>query len=230
MCDACRNELTDAVMSVADWMAAHGVRAHGELSQHIDAIKTLNYYGRALDKAVTDFYGGKADAGQFIDKMIDLIDGQLTRAWHEGMRNVGLDPAQEMLVVYEKQLRGIINAEYDRVLDFAQAIEDARKAGLPVGPLRDRTELWVNRYTQVVNEAQVTTAPGKRYEWQYGDTKQHCGTCLALHGVVATGDAWAASGVKPQSPPNPRLECGGWRCRCRLVPTDKPATDTGIPA
>lgn len=222
------DELTDAVMSVADWMAAHGVQHTGELSQHIDAIKTIGYYGRALDKAVVDFYGNKLEAGQFIDKMITLIDGQLTRAWNEGMRNVGLDPLRDMLPIHEQQLRGIVNGEYDRVLDFAQAIEDARKAGLPVKPLLDRTELWVNRYTQVVNEAQVSTRPNEVFEWQYGDTKRHCSTCLALHGTVATGAMWAASGVKPQSPPNPRLECGGWRCRCRLVKTDKPISENGV--
>ena len=226
MCDQ-HDELTDAVMSVADWMAAHGIKSTGDLSQHIDALKTEAFYKRSLDKAIVDFYNGKLDAGGFLDKMIALVEGQLTKAWNEGFRNMGVDPLTDMIAQQRARLQQIINGEFDHVLDFAQAIEDARKAGLPVAPLRARAEYWVNRYTQVVNEAQVLAKPTEYFEWQYGDTKRHCGTCLALNGTVLAGMVWATIPYKPQKPPNPFLECGGWRCRCRLVKTDR--EPTGLP-
>lgn len=214
------DKLTDAVMSVADWMAAHGVKSTHELGQHVDALKTEAYYQRALDQAVRDFYGGKIDAGAFIDKQMSLVEGQLTRAWNEGMRAVGLDPVKDMTGAYQRQLDDVISKEMNYILDFAADIEAAAKAGTPIDPLRARVEYWVNRYTQVVNEAQIACKPIDLYEWQYGDVIRHCDTCAELNGVVMTGKEWHDSPFHPQQPPNERLDCGGWRCRCRLVPTE----------
>lgn len=62
-----------------------------------------------------------------------------------------------------------------------------------------------------------------RYKWQYGDT-EHCTDCLALNDVVLTASEWRRIGIRPQSPD---LECGGWRCKCRFVPTDEPSVGIG---
>lgn len=70
---------------------------------------------------------------------------------------------------------------------------------------------------------------GPRLVWRLGATEQHCATCFALDGTVATVTAWGASGLRPQAAPNPRLECGGWRCDCSLTPTDQELTLGGIP-
>src|SRR5512137_1880428 len=58
-----------------------------------DALKTEAYYNRALNQAVLEFYRDEMDAGEFIDEMIRLIEGQFERAWNEGSRDVGVDPA-----------------------------------------------------------------------------------------------------------------------------------------
>ena len=188
----------------------------------------MAYYQRALWSSTRDFHAGDMEAGEFIDDMIRLIEGQMRRAWNEGMRNVGLDPKRDMTPAYEGRLQEIINSEFDHVLDFASDIEKAAQDGKPVEPFRGRVDMWTNRYTEVVNTAQIVTKPKQRYRWQYGDT-DHCSTCYALHGTVATGTDWQNSIYKPQSPPNPALECGGWRCQCQLVPTDEPLTPGGIP-
>lgn len=45
-----------------------------------------------------------------------------------------------------------------------------------------------------------------------------------LNGIVAYAREWNEYGIHPQSPPNDLLECGGWRCQCRLVSTAKRVT------
>lgn len=222
------HSLSDAIVSVADWMKANDLALPTDLAANIEAIKTQAYFQRALWDYTRKFHTGDMDVSTFLDKFIALVEDQARRAWNEGMRNVGLDP-KDITVQQRARLQEIVNNEFNHVLDFASAIEAARNEGKPADPFKGRCDLWANRYPNIVNEAQAYCAPNDRYEWIYGDTIQHCSSCAQLNGIVATGDQWRMSGVMPQNPPNPRLECGGWRCRCRLVRTDKPLTETGIP-
>ena len=223
------HSLSDAVVSVADWMKANDIALPTDLAVKIEAVKTQAYFQRALWDYTRKFHAGSMDVSTFLDKFIALVEDQARRAWNEGMRNVGQDPAN-MSIPQRARLQEIINQEFNHVLDFASAIEAAKNEGKPVDPFKARVDLWANRYPNIVNEAQAYCAPYDRFRWEYGDTKDHCSTCYTLNGIVATGQQWQMSGLMPQNPPNHRLECGGWRCRCRLVPTQDPLTETGIPA
>ena len=219
--------LSDAVVSVADWMKANDIALPSDLAANIEHVKTQAYFQRALWSYVRAFHSG-GDVSEFLDKFIVLIEDQARRAWNEGMRNVGLDP-RNITIDQRSRLQEIVNQELNRVLEFASDIENARIEGKPVDPFKARVDLWANRYPNIVNEAQAYCKPYDLFVWRYGDTMRHCSTCAQLNGIVATGDNWRMSGVMPQNPPNPRLECGGWRCRCRLEPTTEPPTSTGIP-
>lgn len=226
--DTAKDDLANAVVSVADWMKANGLRLPTDLAHHIAELKTRGAWERQIWNDVREFYGNKQDVGAFIDSMTSTIDEQLTRAWNEGMRLNGLDPLQDMTPDFEEKLQAMIDEEYNHVLDFAQAIEDARADGTPVQNLRARSELWAARYDDAVSRSLIATKPEACFEWQLGRTEQHCATCSALNGHVATGKEWQESGYQPQSPPNDALECGGWRCDCRLAPTD--AKSMGVPS
>lgn len=188
-----------------------------------EALKTANYYERALNAAVLEFYRG-GDAGEFIDEMVRLIEQQFSRAWNEGGRDVGIQP-KDHTDEDDEELQRHIDNELDHVLDFAQGIEQARINGDSVKPFQARVSLWVNRYNEMVNAAKLWFGRKERLEWRLGATEEHCEQCFALSGVIATAEAWAESGYHPQGAPNGMLECGGWRCDCDLTPTKKPATD-----
>ena len=81
--------------------------------------------------------------------------------------------------------------------------------------------MWSNRYNEVVNEAKIWFGGKQRLKWKLGATEKHCTTCQALDGIVAYASEWEQSGLKPQNPPNPNLECGGWHCDCSLETTDE---------
>ena len=225
-----RHNLTRQVLSVTDYVKSLGIVLPADLAANINAIKTEAYYEHALNRAVLDFHRGDMDSGEFIEEMVQLIEGQFTRAWNEGMRNNDLDPEKDMTDEWEGLLQEAIDNELNNVLNFAQDIENARMAGEPVGPLQQRISLWTNRYNEMVNYAMRTTRPDDRFIWRLGATEEHCDTCAALDGVIATGRDWDASGYHPQGAPNPLLECGGWRCDCRLEYTENPnVTEGGIP-
>ena len=180
-------------------------------------VKTLAYFLRTLSSMVRDLYRGDIEEGGFVDTMATLVQEQLTRAWHEGMRVNGLDPETEMEPEWEEQLQEIILNEYNYIDQFAADIVQTAKDEKPWDALLARAELWANRYTDVVNRAVLVTKEQK-LKWVYGDT-QHCDTCMALNGIVAWASEWELANVVPQSPPNEALDCGGWKCQCSLEPT-----------
>lgn len=184
-------------------------------------FKTEAHYLRVLDKAVQDLYAGEITEDDFLGTMTTLLDEQIRRAWNEGMRANELDPATDMTDEWEARIQELIDYEFDFVQQFMDDIMAARADGAGVDALRARAGLWANRYNEVVNTSKLETAePKDKFEWIYGDT-EHCDTCAALNGLVASAAEWEESGFHPQQPPNDMLTCGGWRCACSLEPTDK---------
>ncbi len=220
MSDQLRAALADGL----EWLNRHGVVTHHEI---IDAIKTVAFYQRSIETLVRDLYRG-GDLATFEDSLVELIDQQLDRAWREGMRLNDLDPAKDMTPEFEAELEDIKLRELDYVTGFGEAVQDAAQrdeaSETPNASLQGlyvRGNIWSNRYTEVVNTAALVTAePKDRLEWIYGDT-EHCETCAALNGIVASKEEWDDLGIVPQSPPNESLACGGWHCQCELRPTDK---------
>jgi hypothetical protein len=191
-----------------------------------DYVKTVAHYTRVIQRAARAFYSGRIDSGEFIGRMIEVIEVQMRKAWYEGMRANDLDPERDMKPEWENILQGVINGEFEYVLDYAADIEKAAAEGLPVSPLEARADLWANRYNEVVNLSKLTTRPHDRYKWVMGATEQHCETCAGLHGKIASAADWLGSGYRPQGR---NLACGGWRCQCRLEYTEEPPTQIGPP-
>lgn len=191
------------------------------------AYKTYTYYNRSIVGFVGSLFTDKISVDEFERVMRNLIFNQLFAAWREGMAENGLDPKKDMTKEMVKIVSDIASDEEKALPGFASDIIAARTTG-SADAILARAGLWSNRYNDVVNEAKLFTAPaGQMFEWIYGDT-EHCDTCAALNGTVASAVDWESSGYKPQSPPNDKLDCGGWRCRCKLTPTDKKPTPGGI--
>jgi len=197
------------------------------LIERLNDLKTLAQYDRQLHQYARDYFTGKADDTEFLDKMISAIGEQINRAWNEGMRSNGLDPLADKTDEMRSRIDELIRNEQDHVTGLADMINQTRERGGDITPINARVDMWARRYTDVVNQAKLETAEGKQLlEWIYGDT-EHCETCAALNGTVQTADEWAKGKYHPQQPPNEDLDCGGWRCKCQLKKTKK--KKTGLP-
>lgn len=214
----------DTFFTTAEYCLSKGVYPDAHfmaILSALDAKKTFEFFQNAIRRLVKSLYKGNVDEVEFVQVFEDLISGQLTRAWFEGMADNGLTK-EDMIEEWQASLDAIISEEFLRVYEFAQDIKAAsRLTGESIDPLLVRADLWANRYNDVVNQARLETADSKdRFEWVYGEA-EHCETCAALNGIVAFGWEWEQSGFHPQQPPNPLLDCGGWRCQCSLEPTDR---------
>jgi hypothetical protein len=208
-----------AIGYALDYVETHSIRLTPYIADRavMLGIKTADFYNRVLMTWVNDLYTKEVSEGEFVDKLAEVIDQQLTRAFNEGMRLNELDPS-EITDEQFAMLQEIIAQEYTFVDGFAA---DIASGNYTLPQLQARAGIWSNRYNDVVNQAKLETADLKdKYEWIYGDT-QHCDTCSQLNGLVATAKEWEIAGIKPQSPPNDRLSCGGWKCQCKLEPTTK---------
>jgi hypothetical protein len=202
------------------------------------AMKSFDDYKGQIYALVTDLFEGVIIESDFVDGMADIIPGNLTDAWNEGMSENGLDPDEDMLPEWQDQIDAMILSEYDYVDGFAAAI--AANAGSPepnLDAVLSRADLWAQRYTDVYNEAKIRTAEkGQRFVWEIGSTEENCWICKALNGIVAFAFEWEEAGFRPQEPPNDLLSmdrggekgCGGWRCDCSLTPTNKRRTQKAL--
>ena len=189
----------------------------------IDAIKTQGTYDSHLWAASLALFR-TGDLSAFLDTFIEEIRNQLTRAFNQGARDVGVDPSEFTRTDLD-HLESWINSEYNYVISLAQAIEDLRTTGVSLDDFRTRIRwrigLWSNRFNEVVNEARIYFGGRVRLQWQIGAAEAHCPTCSALDGLVAFAEEWDQARVRPQHPPNPHLKCEGWNCTCSLPPTER---------
>ncbi len=187
------------------------------------AVKTLEQYTRQMRQYARDYYTGKIDDGAWLDKSLAAVTGQMERAWREGMRSNGLG-AEDMDDEMQSQLDAIIQSEQDHLTNLADLINQQRASDAGMDAINARVETWAARYTDVVNRAKLESSKNNwRFEWIYGDT-EHCDTCAKLNGTVMKAWEWMESAFHPQRPPNEMLDCGGWRCKCKLERTKKKRT------
>ena len=190
-------------------------------------------YRNGIRSAVRGLWLGAFDFYQFYDAMEVTVRNGLTVAWYEGSSECGILPA-DLSPTERAAIAQAIAGELGHIDGFATEIEAGSKAnGGKVGPLLARAEMWILRYQDVVNQAKVMACADQKLEWvwqAFKATKEPCGTCRdKLNGKVKRASYWQQVGVRPQNPPNPYLECGGWECGCGLLVTDKPMSRGPLP-
>lgn len=187
--------------------------------------KTIEDFGRRLRGLAHGLWAGDIGIFDWSDSMAMAIYRGYEQAWTEGAARVGILP-EDRTPEETLKLQSTINEDLARIVGLGDFIEENTQAdNIPYGTVVSRVELWVNRYTSVANDAAVTAGADRKFIWEYGATSDHCGDCAKYEGKIHRGSLWVQVGALPQGR---TLECGGWRCDCRLVPTDAPATP-GIP-
>lgn len=176
-------------------------------------------FRRSIRAAVRGLWNGSLSIAQFGEAMQSAIKRNLTNAWTEGAAEC--DIAGDELSDEEIKARDeFIEGQYGYIGGFAGAIREGDKiSGEKLQPLFLRAEMWINRYGEVRNQAKAMACADGKLEWRTNvRCREHCSSCSRLSGKVKRGSYWNKT-ILPRSRD---LECGGFRCCCELVPTDKP--------
>lgn len=186
-------------------------------------------FATAIRKASSELWNGRYTRPGFVSRMNRIIEEWLTKAWFQGMKDVGAKP-DEISDKERQVLAQIIIANQRQVQGLANFIfMNNRGRGGRWRIISNRISLWANAYNNTRNRAKTMTKGDPKLEWILGPTEEHCQSCSKLAGKVKRASYWAKANIFPQNPPNDRLECGGWRCRCELQPTEKRMSSGRLP-
>jgi hypothetical protein len=181
-------------------------------------LKSIEEYRSNIRTFVRGLWNGTWDYYTFIDQMSLAIERGFTQAWYEGAKIYGISPS-ELTEEEHFRLTQEVNTERNYIGNIGQAIIVNSKAfGGKLEPLLSRAELWVAGYNRIRVLGSNYAARDQKQEWQYGDTK-HCGDCWNYNGRVYRASVWRKHNVLPKIY---SLECRGYHCQCKLVPTNNP--------
>ena len=193
----------------------------------VELSESAGTYRSALRAVARGLWSGVIDYDQFWDNFSSAIRSGLTAAWNAGAKKGGIKP-EELTLDEQTELQNIIFSQFGHIAKLASWIEQNNKAsGSKLGAVLSRIELWVQAYPSTFDKAYAMAAGDQKAKWIYGDT-DHCSTCQTLHGKVKRMSFWLTH-VMPRNPPNSKLECKGFRCQCRLEPTNEPISRGPLP-
>jgi hypothetical protein len=179
-------------------------------------------YLQSLRAVARGLWVGAIDYAQAYEALDIAVRHGITKAWYEGLKEAGFSPT-EMSDAEKLELRRMLVNEQTRMDSFLTHCLDNNKAsGATWATCDAKAKLWAMRASDARNKALTMAQSDPKLMWAIGYTEKHCSTCLKLNGKVKRASYWAKIGVRPQNPPNPLLECQGWRCDCRFVPTEEP--------
>lgn len=216
-----------ALKAAALWCIANGVQVPEDILSVLADVKALQDYDNTLTRLVSirvqQLRQTLVPPGSFGEDLSVAIESGLNEAWRLGMRE---NDVTDMLPEWQDIVDGIIAEERSHIPDFSQYLADtapdAESMGEAMSTAQNRLSLWIQRYTDVYEQAVRMTQDEKtKEEWVTDPAKESCSTCLALNGIVAYAREWDEAGFHPRDFPNPLLECTGAKCGCNRVPTDK---------
>jgi hypothetical protein len=160
--------------------------------------------------------------------MFSAIERHLEIAWREGAAECGIRP-DERTLEETARLNEFVDGQIAFVPGLGKFIQENSKAegGLLRTSLK-RLSSWVNRYNEVKAIATMMSCGDIKTIWLMGEA-EHCTTCLKLNGRVMRESRWAELDVYPQDTRIGKLDCRGFECKCRRLPTNKRATPGPLP-
>lgn len=203
-------------------MQSLGVPTVSEVIEPEEMAEAIEVYGlmgytRSIRSATYGMWSGAVEYDEFLYMMSDIIEIGMSRAWRQGMEEVGLS-WEERTVEEEAALSDLIADQYSHVPNYADWLMSHNKASGTL--LRDTTyrqQLWANAYQKAYNKALQMAINDPKLIWVLGDTKESCRDCLKYSNKIKRASYWRKIHAEPQSD---LLECKGINCDCHFEQTD----------
>jgi hypothetical protein len=188
------------------------------------AVKSIQGYADEfqlrLSESVAEFFNRQASAAEVGSVLKNLLRGYARDTYLEGMREGGVDePESDITDEEEADISAWVSEQFGFVPGFVQAVKDTRTAedneSAQAG-INNRVELWAGSLANLGSLGKARALANIMCTWVYGDT-EHCATCEKLNGRRKRMSWFLDNGYIPQENGSDTLECGGWRCQCKLV-------------
>lgn len=193
-------------------------------------------YRYDIAEAARDLWKREINADVFYGRMVVIIQEGLWRAWLQGAAQVGVteeeltDEERIRAQEYVQEQLTYVPAFGEWLLWAGDVIRDERTGMMlprvPVTGVLQRVTMWAEVYGHVLTEARLKASLDLKSRWIVGNT-EHCIDCATMEGRVYRNSTWIRYNILPKVP---ELACGGFRCACRLEPTNDPITRGHPPA
>ena len=141
-----------------------------------EALETGGFaeYARRIRGLIYGLWSGQLDEAGFAESMDILIETGLSRAWRDGMREVGLS-WDEMTVEEQVALSEIVTEQVSHITGLAEYVGRKNKeSGYLLRETDYRAELWANAYQKAYNKALQMAQNDPKLEWELGQTEESC--------------------------------------------------------
>lgn len=170
--------------------------------------------------AARGLWSGVLSEFEFFDAASLAIFRYFSAEYYKELEACGMSPA-DMTVDERQALTTEIYSQMNYLNKLGSSIGSHPRGDGKLNALYTRLEMWVGRLGYIRSMAKTGACSDIKYEWVYGHTKVHCGSCKRMSGRVYRGRVWRKYNIAPRARD---LECGGYHCRCELIPTSRPVT------
>lgn len=212
------DQITPAVIAVK---AANAIKAAGYPS-----IRAA--YRRVLDEQLYDF--GTSEKGTRVTAYQNAVRTAMVEAFNAafdaGYTSTSGAPRPPDDEDANYWIMERVNAEYGYIGTMMQSLKMLRDQvwakEARVGEIKEFVEARKDGYSaslDSVNSAgKMWGIKNKTLTWQYGDT-EHCSTCESLNGQRHKAKWYISRDYIPRKP-GASMDCGGYRCQCKLIDAD----------
>lgn len=139
-----------------------------------------------------------------------LLSRYINASYREGLKIGGVNPDD----ISADDLATIARQVAEQSGYITNMLNAAYGDGLSDEAIAVKADMWWNKSVYPAYMAGLASADRNGYyEWEYGDTIEHCGDCRTLEGQIHRYRDYERTGWLPKAT---KLECGGYNCDCGL--------------
>lgn len=210
------------VLALVDEMIADVDQRIGTISVKAGGYNAIRKdYGQNIEEAMLDFFMAEDPVTAYRNAMNKSMSDAFLSAFELGYTDNGAelpldDDALEWLSSKQEQEFGFIRELFVSLKDMRAAYRAKEiKTGEVKAEVVSRRDGYLATLDAVYTAAKMYAKKNAMLEWRYGDTV-HCGTCEKLNGQKHKA-TWYLSRDYIPGKPGAAMDCGGWRCQCRLI-------------
>lgn len=196
-----------AELYVRAWRVG-AIKAEGDLPAVIARYRT------AIDAALSSYFEGgsvAAPRNAFKRATVEAFGSAFDLGWIAGG---GMPPPTgDALAWFNARLEqefGFINGLFTQAKQLREDEEFE-----PAPWTQERADAYTRTLAAIYNAGHMWALKGQLLTWVYGDA-DHCSTCEKLNGQKHRASWFIGRNYIPRQP-GASLECGGYRCKCRLI-------------